>query len=62
MSEPSPMHGLPIEQISTIETQDIIYKRRLERMSVTKGLSRGELIDRVNAVPKERKHPPTKVK
>jgi len=26
-------------------------------MSVTKGLTRGELIERVNAVSKEKKHP-----
>jgi len=54
-------------QIGTKETQELIYKRRVERLLVTKGVSRGKLIDRVNASSQKkqrlRKHePPLKEK
>jgi hypothetical protein len=49
-------------QLSTRETQELIYKRRVQRMLVTKGVDRGKLIDRVNAISKkkhtEEKHKP----
>jgi len=51
-------------ETSTMETQELIYKRRVQRMLVTKGVSRGKLIDRVNAIsgkkylPKKRKSSP----
>jgi len=51
-------------ETSTKETQELIYKRRVQRMQVTKGVSRGKLIDRVNAIskkkylPKKRESPP----
>jgi hypothetical protein len=37
------------EQISTIDAQELIYRRRVERFNITKGLTRGQQIDRVNA-------------
>jgi len=45
----------PKSQASTIETQELIYKRRIQRLSVTKGVDRGRLIDRVNAISEDRK-------
>jgi len=47
-------------QISTIEAQELIYKRRIQRLSVTKGVNRGKLIDRVNAVSKDKRPVKTK--
>lgn len=47
-------------QIGTIEVQELIYKRRVQRLSVTKGVNRGKLIDRVNAVSKHKKPVKTK--
>lgn len=41
-------------ETSTMETQELIYKRRVQRMRVTKGVSRGKMIDRVNAISKKR--------
>jgi hypothetical protein len=38
------------KEISTRETQELIYQRRVLRRSITKGVSRGELIDRINAI------------
>jgi len=42
-------------QTSTMRTQELIYKRRIHRMQVTKGVRRGKLIDRVNVVSKDKK-------
>ena len=46
---------MPQSQISTIETQELIHKRRVQRLSVTKGVDRGKLIDRVNAASEDKK-------
>jgi hypothetical protein len=37
--------------LSTIEVQDLIHKKRVKRMQITRGLSPAELIGRVNARP-----------
>lgn len=36
------------ENISTLEAHEIDYKRRLERKEFTKGLSREELMQKIN--------------
>lgn len=41
-------------QISTKESQELIYKRRVERLLMTKGIDRGKLIDRINATSKRK--------
>lgn len=41
------------QEISTMEAQELIYKRRVQRMRVTKGIDRGKLIDKVNAISKD---------
>jgi len=48
-------------QVSTIETQNLIYKRRVQRLHITKGVSRGKLIDRVNASSEDKKFLPRKI-
>lgn len=48
--KPLEKRKIKMKEISTKETQDLIHKRRVLRWSVTKGISRGELIDRVNAI------------
>lgn len=40
--------------VNTMETQELIYKRRVRRFSVTRGVDRGKLIDRVNAVSRDK--------
>lgn len=42
-------------QTNTIDTQELIYKRRVQRLNVTKGIDRGKLIDRVNAISEDKK-------
>jgi len=43
------VNRMPQDQISTIDAQDLIYRRRVERFNITKGLTRKQQIDRVNA-------------
>jgi hypothetical protein len=43
-------------QISTLDSQELIYRRRVKRLLITKGVSRGEQIDRVNTFSIEKKH------
>lgn len=43
------------DQTNTIETQELIHKRRVQRYCVTRGVDRGKRIDRVNAISEERK-------
>jgi len=40
----------PSGEPTTIETQNLIHKRRSERLDVTKGVSRKERIDKINVV------------
>jgi hypothetical protein len=40
-----------MRELGTLEVQDRIYKKRIKRYEVTKGLSQGDLIARVNARP-----------
>jgi hypothetical protein len=54
------MRGVRLSQATesrpdTIETQKLIYKRRIQRLSVTKGVDRGTLIDRVNAISEDKR-------
>lgn len=43
------MPSLANRDMSTLETQNLIYKMRMKRLQITRGLTRGERIDRVNA-------------
>jgi hypothetical protein len=42
-------------QPNTIETQQLIHKRRVQRFSITGGVDRGKRIDRVNAISEDKK-------
>lgn len=47
--------GQSQQEISTLETQELIHKRRVQRFCITKGVDRGKLIDRVNVISEERR-------
>lgn len=40
-----------MKQLSTLEVQDLIYKRRVRRMEIRKGRSIREIIGRANSKP-----------